>query len=74
MANKKILGVNHIVEVLFNEDNLIPETDHNESSDSERTRSPEITLISDNADKATPETSPGYHPPLLTVYSKHRPE
>jgi hypothetical protein len=74
MASKKILSGNHIVEVFFNEDDLIPESDYNESNDNEKTKSPEIALISDIADKATPETLPGYCLPLLTIYSKCRPE
>jgi hypothetical protein len=55
------------MEVLFNkdyDDNLIPETDSNESSDSKEPESTEITLITDVADEVTPETSPGYCPPF----------
>jgi hypothetical protein len=67
MGSKKILSGDHIMEVLFNEDsdhNLIPETDFNESSDNEKPESPEIILITDVADEAIPETSPGYCPPF----------
>jgi hypothetical protein len=44
--------------VLFNEDSeddLIPQSHSNKSSDNERPESPAIALISDTADKATPE-------------------
>jgi hypothetical protein len=40
------------------EDDLIPESDSSESSDSERPESLEISVISDVAGEATPETSP----------------
>jgi hypothetical protein len=64
MASKKLLSGSRIVEVLFDEDDLIPESDYNDSDDNERTRSPEIALISDVADKATTETLPGNCPHL----------
>jgi hypothetical protein len=63
MASKKVLSGDHIMEELFNEyseDNLIPESDSGESSDSERPESPEIALISDVSDEATPKTSQNY--------------
>jgi hypothetical protein len=47
------------MEALLNgdsEDDLIPESDFCESCDSERPKSPEIALISDTANEATPET------------------
>jgi hypothetical protein len=65
MASKKILSGDRIMEVLFNEESeggLIPECDSNESSDSERPGSPEIALISDVADEATPDTVPSCLP------------
>jgi hypothetical protein len=55
------------MELLFNEDSeddLMPESDSSESSISEMPESPEIALISDVGDETTPETSPGYCPPL----------
>jgi hypothetical protein len=58
MASKKILSGDCIME-MFNEDSeddLIPESDSNESSDNERTEFPEIALITDVADYATPRT------------------
>jgi hypothetical protein len=68
-----------IIELLFNkdsEDDLIPESSSSESSDSEMPESPEIALISDVADEATSESSPGYYPPLASsiIYSRHRAE
>jgi hypothetical protein len=65
------------MQVLFNddsEDDLIPQSHSNESNDSERPESPEIALISDAADKATPETSPKLLFTSSTIYSEHRPE
>jgi hypothetical protein len=55
------------MEVLLNEDSedcLIPKCNCNESSDSERSESPKIALISDVADGATPETLPSRCPRL----------
>jgi hypothetical protein len=74
IARKKTLNGGRIMEVLFNEDSeddLIPESDSSESSDSERPASPEIFLISDAAHEATRK-----HRKLLfassTIYSKYR--
>jgi hypothetical protein len=67
MASKRILSGDHIMEVLFNEDSedgLITECNLNESSDIERPGSPEIALISDFADEATPDTLPSCYPPF----------
>jgi hypothetical protein len=50
-----------MIELLLNEvseDNLIPEFNSSKLSDSERPESPEIALIGDVADEATPEASP----------------
>jgi hypothetical protein len=60
------------MEILFNEDSqddLIPQCDSYDLSDSERPGSPEITLISDVADEATPETLPSccLPPPPFTA-------
>jgi hypothetical protein len=52
---------------LFNEDsedNLIPESDTSELSNSEMPESPETALVIDVAYEAIPETSLGYCPPL----------
>jgi hypothetical protein len=57
MVSKKILSGECIMEVLFNEDsedNLIPDSNYNESRDGERTVSPEIAMICDIEDEATP--------------------
>jgi hypothetical protein len=43
----------------------ILKTNSSESSENERPESPEIALIIDVTDEATPETSPSYCPPLL---------
>lgn len=58
---KKILSDDRMMELLFNEDsddNLIPESNYSKLSDSERPESPEVALIIDIANEATPETSP----------------
>jgi hypothetical protein len=62
MASKPILCGDCIMEVSFNKDS---ETNSSESSDNERPESPEIALIIDITDEATPETWPSYYPPLL---------
>jgi hypothetical protein len=53
MASQKILGGDHTMQILFNEDSeddLITESNSNQSSDSERPKSPETAIISDVSD------------------------
>jgi hypothetical protein len=52
------------------EDDLIPESDSSESSDNERPESPDISMISDVANEATPETSPRHCSPLPRFKTK----
>jgi hypothetical protein len=54
---------------------LTAESYSSESSDNERPESPEIALIIDVTDEATPETQPSYYlSTSSTIYSKCRPE
>jgi hypothetical protein len=55
------------MEVFSNEDHedgLILEIDSSQSRDNERPESPEIAMISNVSDEATPETSPSFCLPL----------
>jgi hypothetical protein len=57
MVSKKILSGDCVMKVLYNEDSeddLIPESNYNESRGGERTESPEIAMIHDIENEATP--------------------